>query len=203
MKSVFVVACIVACGGPEMRRSPHPAEHAVVTAESEHALIDIGRRKEGEDDAACIVNRREIVVVLDFHTNEGEGKWSTGGLQTKIEQAVSAEFRKRATLAVGRVSSYSGLTIGERLIGGCTSPLRSFDKSSLAQDGSCMARVAQRLNTDWLLSGFVDPVADGYVIDAQLVSRSGGERSATVEFAEISQLPRVVQEAWSRLTLPR
>lgn len=202
---LILVAC-ACCHLPD--RTYDPATHrrqgndAGSDTVKEDSTVNTGVR--GRADYQCIVNRDEILIILNFVSNMGEHDWKSTSERSRIQAQISESFRAEARTTLLRLSPYRSSTLEERVRGGCTSPLNVvFDKDGISEDPKCMALVARRLSTSWLLSGFVDPAGDLYVVDAQLVSASDPDNPRTVKFmfSGSQDVAESVRIAWKQLVV--
>lgn len=143
------------------------------------------------------------MTILYFISNMGELNWRRVDQYSEALHQTTQGFRREASLSNIVLSSYDSHTLQERVLGGCTAPLRVlFDQDHLSDDPACMTRVAQRLDTDWLLSGFVDPDGDGFVVEAQLVSAQSPDLAREIRFrvGNPGEVSAKVHAAWLTLT---
>ena len=148
----------------------------------------------------CIVNPHEKLTILHLiPTSDSSFARGAGDVVRSATQGFVNEARAQGLA----LSSYSSDTLGERTLGGCAAFLLDpAVKVAQAEDIECMTRVAERLNTEWLLSGIVSHDQDGFVVEVQLVRAYNAHAARVVTFrVENSRDARTdVAAAWIRLT---
>lgn len=185
--AVFLTAsCSASHGTPRKSHVQDTANETVQTDSVEPAF-------------RCNIGQNERLTILLFAS-----RGSAHDLELeRIIIDTTDEFRKLAVRSGVKLSDYRGLTIRERVVNGCIGVF-GLSKPYVQNDSECMTNVARVLNTDWLLSGFVETSSHGYLIEVQLTSGIDSRRSRSTTFSLTlpKELSVTATEAWHRVTAP-
>ena len=134
---------------------------------------------------SCVIKAKDVVIVLDIDPV------SSHTLATA--DLVTARFRAEVTSSSLMLSSYQRSPMYEQWDAACS--------ATPVDDGECMAAVARRLRTDWLLWGELERSGGHFRVSVQLVpSRSPKDRrSLTFQFTSHDEIPLATHNAWEQL----